>query len=95
MTKNENDNEFDSLDKENQGEIAPQPLVEEVSDEVEVSKQIIEEEKEISFNKNYLVLGVIIFISIAGLFFAYINQSNIQNQNLLRTKNLTFHQTQQ
>lgn len=79
MTKNENDNEFDSLDKENQGEIAPQPLVEEVSDEVEVSKQIIEEEKEISFNKNYLVLGVIIFISIAGLFFAYINQSNIQN----------------
>lgn len=48
--------------------------------EGDISEEFIETEVEvINFDKKYIVLGLIIFIALSGIFFVYANQSNIQN----------------
>tara|TARA_A100001011_G_scaffold57302_1_gene56401 strand:+ start:349 stop:1473 length:1125 start_codon:yes stop_codon:yes gene_type:complete len=85
-----NDSESNSFDKENQGDTNPKALSEEVFDgvDLEFSEETIKEEQEVSFNKNYILLGIIIFLAIAGLFFAFVNQSNIQNSEASQNQEL-------
>ena len=85
-----NDSESNSFDKENQGDTNPKALSEEVFDgvDLEFSEETIKEEQEVSFNKNYILLGIIIFVAIAGLFFAFVNQSNIQNSEASQNQEL-------
>ena len=85
-----NDSESNSFDKENQGDTNPKALSEEVFDgvDLEFSEETIKEEQEVNFNKNYILLGIIIFLAIAGLFFAFVNQSNIQNSEASQNQEL-------
>lgn len=54
---------------------------EEDTSEGEISEEFIETEEEVvvNFDKKYIVLGLIFFVALAGIFFVYANQSNIEN----------------
>ena len=85
-----NDSESKSFDEESQSDTIPEALSEEVSDRVdlEFSEEIIKEDQEVNFNKNYILLGIIIFVAIAGSVFAFVNQSNIQNSDASQNQEL-------
>ena len=69
--KNKNLSDINSLNEESEEDISEDDIPEEFieTEEVEV----------VNFNKKYIVLGLIIFVALGGIFFVYANQSNIQN----------------
>lgn len=56
---------------------------EEGASEDDISEEFIETEEEVlvNFDKKYIVLSLIIFFALAGIFFVYVNQSNIENSD--------------